>query len=167
MIELTVEPSILRKSFKAPMALVYQAWTKPEHLCNWQVPDKSIQCHYVSADIRTGGSALHKMTMPNGHEMWILTKYQELSPNHTIVFMQFPSNENGDILPPPMPNWPKEIQARIELTEENGVTHMAFIWQPINPTADEAEAWEVSRPQHGKGWNGSFELLVDYLQSIK
>ena len=118
---------------------------------------------FKSADIRAGGSALHKMVMPNGHEMWLLTKYEELSPFHRIVFRQYESNADGDILTPSMPNWPREIEAAINLSEENGISHMEFVWRPIDPTQEEADAWEASRPQHGKGWGGSFELLAGYL----
>ncbi len=103
------------------------------------------------------------MVMPNGSEMWLLTIYQELHPYHTIIFTQYQSNESGEVLPPPMPNWPKEIQVTIKLAEDNGVTHMEFIWQPINLNKEEAEVWEASRSQHGKGWGGSFELLASYL----
>ncbi|MGH1487303.1 MAG: SRPBCC family protein [Cellvibrionaceae bacterium] len=163
MTEITVEPSILTRDFNAPMKLVYEAWTQEQHLCRWQVPNPDIQCEYKFADIKSGGSALHKMLMPNGNEMWLLTQYHELTPHHTIIFTQYSSNEQGDILPPPMPNWPKEIRATIKFSEANGVTNMQFIWQPINPTPEEAEAWEASRSQHGKGWGGSFEVLAAYL----
>ncbi len=166
MSEIVVEPSILTRDFNAPMQLVYEAWTDESHLCQWQVPNAQVTCVYSHADIKTGGSALHKMVMPNGHEMWLLTQYAELSPYHTIVFTQYESNENGDILPPSLPNWPKEIQATIKLSEADGVTSMRFIWQPLNPTAEEAAAWEASRPQHGKGWGGSFELLAGYLSRL-
>ena len=166
MSEITVEPSILTRDFDAPMQLVYEAWTQENHLCRWQVPNAEVTCEYKSADIRAGGSALHKMVMPNGHEMWLLTQYHELSPYHTIVFRQYESNKTGEIMPPSMPNWPKEIQATIKLSDKDGVTHMQFIWQPINPTAEEAEAWEASRSQHGKGWGGSFELLAGYLSGL-
>ena len=42
---------------------------------------------------------------------------------------------------------------------------MEFIWQPINPTKEEAEAWEASRPEHGKGWGGAFALLGEYVST--
>ena len=161
--EITVEPSILTREFNAPMKLVYEAWTQEKHLCQWQVPNAEIVCEYKSADIRTGGNALHKMVMPNGNEMWLLTKYHELNPYDRIVFTQFQSNEDGGIMPPPMPNWPKEIRATIQLTEANGMTNMEFIWEPINPTREEAETWEAMRSQHARGWGGSFELLAEYL----
>ena len=165
MSEIQVEPSILTRDFNAPMQLVYEAWTQENHLCKWQVPNAQVICEYRHADIQEGGSALHKMVMPNGHEMWLLTKYKELSPFHTIVFVQYESNESGEIMPPSMPNWPKEVQATIKLSETEEGTHMEFIWQPLNPTPEEAEAWEASRPQHGKGWGGSFELLAGYLSN--
>mgnify|MGYP000161391145 CR=1 FL=1 len=161
-----VEPSVLRKDYNAPMQLVYDAWTQEQHLCQWQVPNKDIACEYKFADIKSGGSALHKMTMPNGNEMWLLTEYHELTPPDTIIFTQYESNENGDINPPTMPNWPKEIRATIKLSETDGITSMQFIWQPINPTLEEAEAWEASRSQHGKGWGGGFEMLANYLATL-
>ena len=163
---ITVEPSILTRDFNAPMQLVYEAWTQAEHLCQWQAPGAEILCEYLSADIRTGGSALHKMVMPNGKQMWLLTEYQQLDPYTTIVFIQHHSNEKGEILPPMMPNWPKEIRATITLSEANRVTTMRFVWQPIDPTEAEAQAWEASRADHGKGWGGSFELLEAYLAQI-
>ena len=161
---ITVEPAILTRDFNAPMQLVYEAWTQEEHLCQWQVPNAQIKCEYKSADIKQGGSALHKMIMPNGNEMWLITQYQELSPFHTIVFTQYQSNEDGDILPPPMPNWPKEIRATIKLSENDGVTSMQFTWKPINPTKEEAEGFAASHSQATGGWAGSFELLAGYVE---
>ena len=158
-----VEPTVLTCELNAPMQHVYNAWTQKEHLCKWQIPNEDVECEYQFADIQSGGKALHKMCMPSGSEMWLLTIYHELNPHHTITFTQYPSNESGDILPPPMPNWPKDIQATIKLSEANGTTTMEFIWQPMNPTLEEAQAWDASKSQHGKGWGGAFELLSKYL----
>ncbi len=165
MSEITVEPAVLTRDFDAPMHLVYEAWTQSKHLCQWQVPNADVVCEYKIDDISTEGTALHKMVMPSGHEMWLLTKYYELTPYTMIRFRQYLSNEDGDILPPPMPNWPKEIEATIQLSESDGVTHMEFIWRPINPTQEEAEGWAASHAQGASGWAGSFELLAGYLST--
>jgi uncharacterized protein YndB with AHSA1/START domain len=157
---------VITRDFNAPMQLVYEAWTQEDHLGQWQVPNASISCSYKSADIRPGGSALHKMVMPNGHEMWLLTEYHDMQPYHTIIFTQYGSNEDGEIMSAQMPNWPKEIRATIKLSEAGGITSMEFIWQPINPTKEEAEGWEASRSQPAKGWEGSFELLSGYLAKL-
>ena len=34
---ITVEPTILTREYKAPRQLVFDAWTQPEHLKNWHV----------------------------------------------------------------------------------------------------------------------------------
>lgn len=165
---ITVEPTILTREYDAPMQLVFEAWTQPEHLKNWQFPQKGFVCDYVRADIKAGGSSLHKMTAPNGFEMWLLTKYEEISPPDKLVFRQYVSNKAGDILPnPQMPNWPKELRTTILLEEDGGKTRLQLIWQPINPTKEEAEAFEASRPDHDKGWGGGLEQLVAYLKDMR
>ena len=162
-----VEPTVLTREYDAPMQLVFEAWTQADHLKNWQVPQKGVTCEYVSADIRSGGSALHKMTMPNGYEMWLLTKYEEVTPPDTIVFRQYMSNEAGDILPnPQMPNWPKEMRATVKLEDLGGRTKMQFIWGPVDATPEEIETFNASRDQHGAGWGGGFEILADYLGTL-
>lgn len=62
-----------------------------------------------------------------------------------------------------MPNWPKKIEATIQLKKEGGVTHMSFVWQPVNPTQEEAEGWAATHSQGAGGWASSFGLLADYL----
>jgi len=165
--EITIKPSILTREFDAPKQLVFDAWTKPEHLKNWNIPMKGVTCEYVSADIRTGGSSLHKMIMPNGHEMWLLTKYEEINEPDSLVFRQYMSNEAGDILPNTMmPDWPKEMQASIFLEEVDGKTQLKFIWQPINPTQKEADCFENAGEQAKKGWDGALGLLTAYLETL-
>jgi len=165
--EIMVEPSILTREFDAPKQLVFDAWTQPEHLKNWNFPKKGWTCEYVSADIKPGGSSLHKMIAPNGHEMWLLTKYEEINEPDGLVFRQYISNEAGDILPNSMmPDWPKELRTSIVLEEVDGKTQLKLIWQPINPTQEEADCFENSLSQHGNGWGGGFDQLTIYLETL-
>jgi len=165
--EILVEPTILTREYDAPIQLVFDAWTQVDHLKNWQFPQKGFTCEYLYADIKPGGSSLNKMTAPNGFEMWLLTKFEEINPPNNLVFRQYNSNESGDILPnPQMPNWPKELRTTINLDEVDGKTKLQLIWQPINPTKEEAEAFEVSRSEHNKGWGGGFEQLSIYLATL-
>ena len=164
--ELLVEPTILTRVYNAPRALVFDAWTKPEHLVNWQFPFPGFKCEFASADIKSGGSSLHKMISPNGFEMWLLTKYEEIVAPERIVFRQYNSNESGDILPnPQMENWPKEMRTIILLKEQGDKTELQLIWQPINPTKEEADVFEASRSEHHKGWGGGLEQLENYLKT--
>ena len=84
-----------------------------------------------------------------------------------MIFTQYNSNEDGDNLPnPQMPNWPKELRTTVTLEEIGDRTRLQLIWQPINPTKEEADAFDASRAQHGKGWEGGFDQLTDYLGSL-
>ncbi|TQV89428.1 SRPBCC family protein [Aliikangiella coralliicola] len=165
--EVKVQPSILTREYDAPRQLVFDAWTQVEHLKNWQKPQQGFTCEYVVDDIRPGGSTLHKMTAPNGFEMWLLTKFEEINPPESIVFRQYMSNEAGEILPnPQMPNWPKEMRATIKLEEANGKTQLQFIWEPVEPTQEEADVFDASRADHGKGWGAGLDQLTNYLGSL-
>lgn len=162
-----VEPTILTREYDAPRQLVFDAWTKVDHIKNWQFPFEGFKCEFISTDISAGGSTLHKMIAPNGFEMWLLTKYESITPPESLVFRQYVSNEAGDILPNPQnPDWPKEMRTTINLSEVAGKTKLELIWQPIDPTPVEARAFEESRPDHNKGWGGGLEQLISYLGTI-
>lgn len=165
--KIVVEPTILEREYNAPRELVFEVWTKPEHLQNWQFPYKGFICEFSHADIKPGGSSLHKMKAPNGFEMWLLTKYEEIKRPESIVFRQYNSNENGDILPNPQnENWPRELRTTILLEDKGDKTKLQLIWQPISPTKEEAEAFESTRAEHGKGWGAGLEQLESYLSSM-
>lgn len=161
----TVEPSVIVREIDAPRELVFDAWTQVKHLDNWMFPMQGCQCKFVSADIRDGGTSLHKITMPNGHEMWLFTKYEEVLFPEKLVFLQYMSNEAGDILPMAhMPDWPKDMLATLHfesLTEKK--TKLTFYWEPRNPTAEELAVFEASRADHHKGWGSGIDQLVAYL----
>ncbi len=161
----TIEPSVIIREFDAPRQLVFDAWTQVKHLNNWMFPMQGCQCEFVSADIRDNGTSLHKITMPNGHEMWLFTKYEEVAPPEKLVFLQYMSNEDGDILPMAhMPNWPKDMLATLHFEElAKGKTKITFYWEPRNPTAEELAVFEASREDHQGGWGSGMEQLATYL----
>ena len=72
----SVEASVITREFDAPRQLVFDAWTQVEHLNNWMFPMPGCTCEFVSADIIDGGTSLHRVTMSNGHVMWLFTKYK-------------------------------------------------------------------------------------------
>lgn len=164
--ELTVAPSIFTREFNAPRQLVFDAWTQVDHLINWMFPQVGFVCEYVTTEIKTGGSTLHKMTAPNGHEMWLFTKYEKVTSPDTIIFRQYNSNADGDILPGHMPDWPNEMLATVLLEEINGKTKLELIWQPMEVTQAEIDAFEASRSQHVNGWGSGFDQLATYLEKI-
>ncbi|MBC8376052.1 MAG: SRPBCC domain-containing protein [FCB group bacterium] len=166
-IDQSVKPSIFTREFAAPRQLVFDAWTQPEHLRNWMFPMPGVTCEYMASNIVTGGSSLHKMSFPNGHEMWLLTKYESVESPEKIVFRQYNSNAEGDILPNmQMPDWPKEMRATVLFEEVNGNTRLELIWEPVDASQAERDTFEASRSQHGNGWEGGFDQLISYLKTL-
>ena len=99
--KMKIKPSVIIRKFNAPRELVFNTWIQVEHLNKWMFPMQGCQCEFVSADSRDGGTSLYKITMSNGHEMWLFTKREEVSPPEKLVFLQYMSNQAGDILPHP------------------------------------------------------------------
>ncbi|MCG8338387.1 MAG: SRPBCC domain-containing protein [Proteobacteria bacterium] len=165
--DIQFKPCVITRDFDAPRQLVFDAWTHVEHLVNWNFPMKGVTCEYTKTDIRPRGSSLHKMIFPNGHEMWLLTIFEEINEPESLVFRQYMSNETGDILPNKMmPDWPKEMQASVFLEETDGKTRMTFTWKPVDPTRAEADCFEKNGEQGGKGWASAMEILAEYLATL-
>ena len=163
-----LEPSVITREFNAPPELVFAAWTQVEHLNQWMFPMPGCRCEYVQADITNNGQSLHKITMPNGHEMWLFTEYEVVQAPEKLVFLQYMSNQQGDKLPSPhMPNWPKHMVATLlfEALAPNK-TQLTFLWEPRNPSPEEVQAFESSRAGHGKGWGAGLAQLDTYLHTL-
>lgn len=165
--ETKVQALVLTREYDAPKELVFECWTRSEHLCHWQFPMPGFTCEFTRDDIRAGGASLHKMTMPNGNSIWLLTEYDEISPPDKLVFRQYDADESGEKQGrSPMPNWPRELVATVLLEESEGKTLMTFTWEPLNPTAEEAAAFSAAVDKVGGGWGGGFEQLAAYLATL-
>ena len=162
-----VAPTVLTRDYDAPIELVFEAWTRPEHLQRWKVPFKGFSFEYAWADVRAGGGSLHKMTAPNGMEMWLRTEYLSITPPQELSFIQYTSNAQGEFVPnPQMPDWPRNLRTTIRLEAMGERTRLQLIWQPVDPSEAEAAAFESTRADHGKGWGAGLESLAGYLDQL-
>ena len=53
--------------FDAPRELVFEAWTRPEHLSQWWGCD-DMQMTFCEMDVRPGGAWRYVVRMPDGQE---------------------------------------------------------------------------------------------------
>jgi uncharacterized protein YndB with AHSA1/START domain len=89
---------VLTRAFDAPRDLVFEAWTKPEHVRHWWGWRSStmVQCE---ADVRPGGSWRYVTREANGVEVPFTGVYQEVVPPerlvHTEIYDVEPFNQ-GD-----------------------------------------------------------------------
>jgi uncharacterized protein YndB with AHSA1/START domain len=77
---------VVTRIFNAPARLVFEAWSKPEHIKRWFGPD----CYPVTLaeiDFRVGGAWRFAMTGPDGKQNTPFGgEYLEIVPNRKIVF---------------------------------------------------------------------------------
>ena len=77
---------IITRSFDAPARLLFEAWSKPEHLKKWFGP-VGYPVTMCEMDFRVGGQWRAAMTGPSGTQQTPFGgEYLEIVPNRKIVF---------------------------------------------------------------------------------
>ena len=88
---------VVKRTFDAPLHIVFAAWSKPELFKQWWVP-KSVGMSLVSCDmdIRTGGAYRLVFSHPAFDQpMAFFGTYREVTPNQRIVWMNEESDEGA------------------------------------------------------------------------
>ena len=138
---------VTTREFDAPLELVWDVLTKPEHVRNWFAPfkDEVTEC---SIDLRVGGSYHIVFVTPDGTECSFRGTYLEVEPpTRTVATWLFEG-------------WPDaEAVDTTELHETDGVTKLttklAF--------RDKAGRAHMTKSD---GQEDSFNKLEDYLRSL-
>ncbi len=91
------EPTIItRRTVDAPRALVFDCWTKPEHMRRWLGP-RALTMISCEVDLRVGGGYRYVHRAPDGQEYAFRGEYREIvRPERlvaTFVFELFPEAE--------------------------------------------------------------------------
>lgn len=77
---------VIRRTFDAPARLLFEAYSKPEHLLRWFGPE-GYPLTLCEVDFRVGGRYRFAMTGPDGVQMQPFGgEYLEIVPNERIVY---------------------------------------------------------------------------------
>lgn len=137
----------LERTFDAPIKLVWEAWTQPEHIAQWWGP-KGMKTKVLEHDFRVGGAWKYVMVMPDGKEFVADGVYAEIVELQKII-----SSANFR----PMTEG-VEIQA---LFEESG-DKTKFTFNCVHQTEEYCKQQE--KMGFYNGWGSVFERLNEYLQ---
>jgi uncharacterized protein YndB with AHSA1/START domain len=160
-------PFFVERTFKAPIALVFEAWTDPKHLRHWMGPTGS-KIIEAKQDFKAGGFYHYCMIHPGVGEMWGKMLYREIVKPVRLVYVNCFSNEKGEITAAPFPDpWPREMLTTINFTEHKGWTTVKLEWLPINASDVEWNTFNAGRDGMSQGWGGSFEQLTTYLEGVQ
>ena len=84
------------REFKAPVELVWRAWTESALLDQWWAP-KPWQANTKSMDFREGGRWLYYMEGPNGSRHYCRADYDKIVLNKSYTALDAFCDENGQI----------------------------------------------------------------------
>jgi uncharacterized protein YndB with AHSA1/START domain len=84
MMEASNRTLTLKRTFNAPVKLVWEAWTQPEHIAGWWGP-KGMKINIVEHNFSVGGKWKYVMPMPDGTEFVSDGQYLEIVELEKIV----------------------------------------------------------------------------------
>jgi uncharacterized protein YndB with AHSA1/START domain len=149
---------VLERSFDAPVDLIWQMWTDPEHFKGWYGP-QGATIPVAKMDVRVGGTRLVCMEMqtPNGPmQMWFTGQYREVVENERLVYTESMADENGNVVSPSAMGMPEghpiATEIRVELEDLGGRTKMVMTHVGISSDSPGATGWVMA-----------FEKLVAYV----
>lgn len=161
------ERLVFSRSFNTPQSLVFEAFTRQEHLQQWWTP-AGCSMKYCKLDLRPGGQFHYCQLLPNGQEMWGRLVYTHIAPPDLLEFIVSFSDAEGNITTHPlMPDWPAEILSTVRFEEKAGVTTIQMTSQPINASDRELEVFEKGKPSVLAGSEGTMRQLEAYLQTLQ
>jgi uncharacterized protein YndB with AHSA1/START domain len=141
----------IERSFDAPVDLVWQMWTDPEHFAAWYGPDGAT-VPVAKMDVRVGGSRLVCMQIhtPDGPmQMWFTGEYREVVENERLVYTDSMSDEHGNVVSPSdmgVPEGhPTTTEVRVEL-EDLGDRRTKVVMTHVGIPADSpgAVGWTMA-----------------------
>ena len=154
---------IIRRSFNAPRARVWQAWTDPDQLLHWWGP-QGFKTVSTKVDLRPGGIFHYCLESPEGQAMWGKFIYREIAPEERLVFIVSFSDDNAGLSRHPLhEGWPLQIFSTVTFSETDGNTTVTIRWVPYEATDAEREVFEKGAPSMQAGWTGTLDRLEDYL----
>jgi uncharacterized protein YndB with AHSA1/START domain len=78
---------LLTRVFNAPRSLVFEAWTRPEHVREWYGCGE-YTLTLCEIDLRIGGAYRYTMRAPDGVEHTIRGIYREIAPPGRLVYTE-------------------------------------------------------------------------------
>ena len=147
---------VMERIFDAPVELIWQMWTQPEHFKKWYGP-RGFTVPVAQMDVRVGGKRLVCMEMqkPDGSmKMWTTGEYIEVIPNQRLVYTESMADENGNVVTRSENDYPITTEVTVLLEDLGERTKMVMTHAGVSVDTG-ANA----------GWEQAFDKLADYIET--
>src|SRR4051794_16137788 len=141
---------IITRTIDTPRRLVFEAWTRPEHLPNWMLGPGGWTMSVCEVDLRPGGAWHFAWRHADGAEMAMRGVYREVAPPGRLVSTE---SWGGD--------WPETLNT-LAFAEEGGRTTITLtVLYPTEEARDAALGTGMKA-----GMSLSFDRLAEYLRAM-
>lgn len=141
----------LVRVFDAPVALVWDAWTKDEHVAEWWGP-RGFTLTTKSKDVRPGGRWIYTMHGPDGTDYPNITTYHVVEPRAKLVY-DHGANEEREAL----------FRVTVTFREQNGKTEMDMTMALATPEAARQARDFIKRA----GGESTWDRFGEYLEGVQ
>jgi len=144
---------VITRTFDAPCALVWQAWTDPKHVMQWWGP-AGFNNESCTSDLRVGGRFQLEMRAPDGNVYPYVGTFREIVELERIVY-------EGEAAegPPCGAGIPPRAVATISFAEQQGKTRLTL--HTSFASAERKEAAAAAR--FVVSWEEAMGRLDDFL----
>ena len=138
---------VISRTFDAPRNIVFEAWSRAEHLVRWFGPS-AFSLPSCVIDFRVGGSYRFCMRSPEGEDHWVWGEYREIVVPERIVFTWNRDDSSGEI-------WSRTV-VELMFVENDGLTQFT-LRQGLFETTPFCD-------EHQIGWNQCLDRLADFAE---
>lgn len=136
----------LNKVINAPVKLVWEAWTRPEHVIQWWAP-KGMVINIIEHNFKVGGIWKYSMPMPDGNLFISEGKYLEIESYKKII-------STADFKP-----MTEGVELHILFQEDGDKTHFTF--SVVHQTEEYCKQQE--KMGFYNGWNSAFNRMEEFI----
>ncbi len=154
---LTKDAVVIERTFDAPVDLIWQMWTQPEHFKNWYGPT-GFTVPVAEMDVRVGGKRLVCMEMQRpdgGMKMWTTGEHTEVVLNQRLVYTESMADEQGNVIAMSDNEHPSTTEVTVLLEDLGGRTKM-FMTHAGVPAGSGAN----------DGWEQAFTKMADHIETV-
>jgi len=147
---------VVTRVFDAPVALVFDAFTRPEHLVHWWMPKGFGTPIAQVMDVRPGGSWRVRMPFSDGNSCTAYGVYREVVRNERLSWDDFCDDFNGKFF--------HKAFVTVAFEDLGGKTRVTLRAR-LDPPADRDPKWTLAAMEEGwvDGWKDNLENLVGYI----
>ena len=137
----------VRRTFPAPRARVFRAWTDPKELALWFAPSVEYSTKVPELDLKVGGKYRVEMHHKGGNINRVGGTYREINPPEKLVFTWRWENDPTA----------HESLVTVEFLDLGTSTEVLLTHVQL-PNVEQRE-------KHAQGWNGCLEQLGRYVET--